>query len=380
MLPTIRPLRLAILAALATFGARATNAADTVAANDARRDVDLVIALDISGSMEGLIESAKQRLWDITNELAQARPTPALRVAVLSYGAPSYGEQSGFVHVDLRFTADLDTVNATLFAFKTDGGDEYVSRAIQTSLDGLQWSQDTDALKIVFVAGNESAEQDPRLTLESATAEAARRGIVVNAIYCGNDGNDDARGWQKVAANTNGLYASIDQNAAAVANVTTPFDAPLAALNDELNGTYMAFGGNGERGRENLAAQDRNAAAMSPAALASRTVAKAGALYRSEWDLVDALKSGKTLAEIPVEELPAEIQALEPAEREAHVSEQAERRADLQRQIAAIAAERGEYLLEQSRDDAGAAQGLDTAILEGIREVAKTKGFSFERE
>ncbi len=377
MLPTIRPLHLAVVAAL---GALATNAAaDTVTA-DERRDVDLVIALDVSGSMEGLIESAKQRLWDITNELAQARPTPALRVAILSYGAPGYGEQSGFVHIDLPFTADLDTVNATLFAFQTDGGDEYVSRAIQTSLDGLRWSQDADALKIVFVAGNESAEQDPRLTIESATAEAARRGIVVNAIYCGSDGSDDARGWQKVAANTNGLYASIDQNAAAVANIATPFDAPLVALNEELNGTYIAFGGGGERGRENLVAQDRNAAAMSPAASASRTVAKAGALYRSEWDLVDALQSGKTLAEIPVEELPAEIQALEPAEREAHVRAQAERREDLQRQIAAIAAERSRYRAEQSGDDAGAAQGLDAAILEGIREVAKTKGFSFERE
>jgi hypothetical protein len=378
MLPAIRPLRLAVLAAL---GALATNAAaDTVVANAPRRDVDLVIALDISGSMEGLIESAKQRLWDITNELAQARPTPELRVAVLSYGRPSYGEQSGFVRVDLPFTSDLDTVNATLFAFQTDGGDEYVSRAIQTALDKLQWSQDADALKIVFVAGNESAEQDPRLTIAGATADAARRGIVVNALYCGNDGDADARGWQKVAANTNGLYASIDQNAAAVANVATPFDAPLAALNEELNRTYIAFGSSGERGRENLVAQDRNAAAMSPAASASRTVAKAGALYRSEWDLVDALESGKTLAEIPVDELPAELQALAPAEREAHVREQAERRDELHRRIADIAAERSRYMAEQSREAPGATQGLDAAILEGIRQVAATKGFSFERE
>jgi len=378
MLPALRALRLAILAAL---GALATNAAaDTVAANETRRDVDLVIALDISGSMEGLIESAKQRLWDITNELAHARPTPALRVAILSYGRPSYGEQSGYVRVDLPFTSDLDTVNATLFAFQTDGGDEYVSRAIQTSLHKLQWSQEADALKIVFVAGNESAEQDPRLTIEGATAEAARRGIVVNAIYCGNDGDADARGWQKVAANTNGLYASIDQNAAAVANVATPFDASLAALNDELNGTYVAFGDGAELRRANQLAQDRNAAAMSPAASASRTVAKAGALYRSEWDLVDALESGKTLAEIPVDELPAELQALEPAEREAHVREQAERRDELQRQIADIAAERSRYMAEQSREASGATQGLDAAILEGIRQVAATKGFSFERE
>jgi hypothetical protein len=377
MLPALRPLRLAVLAAL---GTTCTNAfAETVAA-DARRDVDLVIALDISGSMEGLIDSAKQRLWDITNELAQARPTPQLRVAILSYGKPGYGEQSGFVNVDLPFTADLDAVSATLFSFQTDGGDEYVSRAIQTSLDKLAWSGDSDALKIMFVAGNESAEQDPRLTIDSATRAAAHRGIVVNAIYCGSDGDADARAWQRLATSTNGLYASIDQNAAAVANVATPFDAPLAALNDELNGTYIALGSEGERARENLVQQDRNAAAMSTAAVASRTVTKGGALYRAEWDLVDAVQNGKALAEIPVDELPAELQALEPAKREAYVAEQTERRQSLQRQIGELAAERSQYLAEQQTAAPGAAQGLDAAILRGIREVAATKGFSFERE
>jgi hypothetical protein len=365
-------LSLTALGLCATF----TNAtADTVATDGSRRDVDLVIALDVSGSMEGLIESAKQRLWDITNELAQARPVPALRVAILSYGRPSYGEQSGYVRVDLPFTADLDAANATLFAFRTDGGDEYVARAIQTSLDKLQWSQRPDALQVVFVAGNESAEQDPQLTLERATGAAARRGIVVNAIFCGSDNDAAARGWQRVAASTNGLYASIDQNSAAVANVATPFDARLAALNDELNSTYIAFGNAGESGRANQVAQDSNAATMSPAAAASRTVAKAGVLYRSEWDLVDAVQSGKALADIPAAELPAEMQAMEPEKREAYVREATARRQDMQRQIGELAAERSRYIAEQKSD--GATAGLDAAILEGIREVAATKGFSF---
>ena len=360
MLAAIRATRFTTLAALC---ATCTNTfADNLAADD-RRDVDLVIALDVSGSMEGLIESAKQRLWDITNELAQARPVPELRVAIMSYGRPSYGEQTGYVRIDLPFTADLDAVNATLFAFRTDGGDEYVARAIQTSLETLQWSQDPDALQVVFVAGNEAATQDPRLTIEQAAAAAARRGIVVNAIYCGADGDPDAQGWRRVAASTNGLYASIDQHAAAVANVETPFDAKLATLNDELNATYVAFGASGVRGRENQAAQDGNAAAMSPAAAASRTVAKAGALYRAEWDLVDALESGKSLADIPVAELPVELQPLPPAEREAYVREQSERRQDLQRQIGELAADRGRYLAEQSPASDGEATGLDAAIL-----------------
>ena len=368
---------LARLAALAAFSIPCLgSAADTLAPNEPRRDVDLVIALDVSGSMEGLIQSAKQRLWDITNELARARPVPALRVAILSYCAPKYGEQSGYVRVDFPFTADLDAVNATLFAYQTDGGDEYVARAIQTSLDSLQWSGKQDALRIVFVAGNESAEQDPRLALEQATGAAVRRGIVVNAIYCGGGNDADARGWQRVAASTNGIYASIDQQAAAVANVATPFDEKIAALNAELNGTYVAFGAGGVEGRANQVAQDSNAATMSPAAAASRTVAKAGALYRADWDLVGAVESGKKLADIPAAELPAEMQALPPVEREAYVREKAERREDLQRQIGELAASRSEFIKEQSESSAGAT-GLDAAILEGLREVAATKGFSF---
>ena len=377
MLRRIPRLRLTAIAACCAASVGAT--ADTLVPNPVRRDVDLVIALDVSSSMDGLIESAKQRLWDITNELAKARPVPALRVAILTYGRPSYGEQSGYVRVDLPFTANLDTVNATLFAFQTDGGEEYVARAIQTSLDTLQWSREPNALKIMFVAGNESAAQDPQITLEQATAAAARRGITVNALYCGADGDGDASGWRRVAAGTNGLYASIDQNAAAVANVATPFDDRLAALNDELNRTYVAFGGDGERARENQLAQDRNAEAMSPAAAASRTVAKAGALYRSEWDLVDAVQSGKRVADIPDADLPAELQALPAVERETYVQEKAELRLDLQRQIGELAAERGQYIAEQSRDDAGP-QGLDAAILEGIRKTAEAKGFSFAGE
>jgi hypothetical protein len=364
-------------AVFAALVASFVNAAERDA--PARRDVDLVIALDVSGSMSGLIDSAKQRLWDVTNELGRARPMPNLRVAILSYGRPSYGEQSGYVRVDLPFTADLDAVNATLFAFQTDGGDEYVSRAIQTSLDRLQWSAKPDAMKVLFVAGNESAEQDPRLTTAQATAAAARRGMVVNAIYCGADSDADAAGWRRVAASTNGLYASIDQNAAAVANVATPFDTQLAKLNEELNGTYIAVGADGKRARANQLEQDANAAAMSPAAAASRAVAKGGSLYRTTWDLVEAVQSGKALADVAAEDLPPEMQALSPVEREAYLKEKSERREDLQRQIGELAAERGRYVAAE-KEKAGDARGLDEAISEGIRAVAEAKGFSFEKQ
>ena len=97
------------------------------------RQIDVVIALDVSGSMSGLIGSAKQRLWDIVNQLGRARPQPELRIAIMSYGNPEYGQNMGYVRIDLPFTSDLDAVNRTLFGFTTNGGDEYVARAVSTS-------------------------------------------------------------------------------------------------------------------------------------------------------------------------------------------------------------------------------------------------------
>src|SRR6266576_2760021 len=54
------------------------------------QDVDITLCLDVSGSMQGLIGAAKSKLWDIVNELAKAKPSPKLRVALYSYGHTTY--------------------------------------------------------------------------------------------------------------------------------------------------------------------------------------------------------------------------------------------------------------------------------------------------
>jgi len=343
------------------------------------RPVDLVIALDVSGSMSGLIESAKQRLWDVVNELAQAQPQPDLRLAILTYGNPAYGAETGYVSIDMPFTRDLDAVMQTLFGFGTNGGDEYVSRAVTTSVSSLDWSSRPDAMKILFVAGNEAADQDPTVSVMQATHLAASKGIVVNTIYCGGDGDEIAAGWRNVAAMTNGLYANIDMNAAAVANIATPMDQELALLNQALNETYVAFGEHGGRFKANQAAQDSNAEAMSLPSAASRTVAKAGALYKNEdWDLVDAMRAGKPVAAIEEEALPAEMQVMDIEAREEYVRELAARRDQIAEDIEQLAKKRQAYIaLERERLANTGDEGFDAALIEGLKELARKKGFTF---
>ena len=341
--------------------------------------VDLVIALDVSGSMSGLIDSAKQRLWDVVNELGRAQPQPRLRVAIITYGDPAYGAEIGFVRINQPFTSDLDAVNETLFSFGTNGGDEFVARVVDTSLKKLNWSNKGGALQVLFVAGNEAADQDPEISVLQATRSAAARGIVVNTIYCGPEGDGLSAVWRDVAHSTNGLFASIDQDAGAVANIATPMDDELVALNQALNETYIAYGKDGHRYRKNQRDQDANAGAMSQAAAASRTVAKASKLYEAaNWDLVDAVKAGAELDTLDEEELPAEMQAMNDAERRDYVAGKSAKRKSIQQAIGRLSDERREYLRKERAKEAGQGQAsLDEALKGGLRSLAEKKGFTF---
>ena len=341
--------------------------------------VDVVIALDVSGSMSGLIESAKQRLWDIVNDIGQAQPQPDLRIAIITYGNPSYGEQGGYVRVDIPFTRDLDAVMQTLFSSGTNGGDEYVARAVHTAVNELDWNDSPNSMRVLFVAGNERADQDPLIELRAATAAASNKGVVVNTLYCGSDGDAIIAGWQDVATMTNGLFASIDQNAAAVANIATPMDDEIARLNAELNETYVAYGANGGRYKQNQVEQDKNAADMSLSSAASRVVAKAGGLYRnSGWDLVDAANAGIAIEEMEAETLPEPMRDMAPEERKNYVDGLAQKREAISEEIAELGQKRQDYIDKERQRLSESDNGLDAAIVKGIRDLAEDKGFTFD--
>jgi hypothetical protein len=211
---------------------------------------------------------------------------------------------------------------------------------------------------------------------------ANAKGIVVNTIYCGDANDNYSAGWREVASMTNGLYASIDQNSAAVANIATPMDEKLNALNQALNDTYITYGEAGERYRENQLDQDRNAGTMSASAAASRVVTKAGKLYdSSKWDLVDAVNSGKAIEDIEVENLPTPMQAMNNGEREEFVKEQAGKREALQAEIRELAKNRRAFIENERKKQADSAPGgLDEVIQKGLKSLAEAKGFTFEDE
>ena len=55
------------------------------AAKAAKPRIEVCFVLDTTGSMGGLIEGAKQKIWSIANEMISAKPTPELRLGLVAY-------------------------------------------------------------------------------------------------------------------------------------------------------------------------------------------------------------------------------------------------------------------------------------------------------
>jgi len=340
--------------------------------------VELAICLDTSGSMSGLIEAAKQKLWAMVNDLALAEPTPRLRVALLTFGNDGHNPEDGWVAVQTPLTDDLDLVSQRLFAQTTNGGTEFVGRVLQ-SAGQLEWDPSDRTLKIVIVAGNESADQDQEVPFRDMCRKLIGNGIMINAIYCGSAADSIAPGWREVARLADGHFASIDQDHGTIV-VETPFDEQLGALSTALNATYVPFGGGGAAGLANQSAQDANAAGLNSAAVASRAQTKAQGLYRCAWDLVDACVGGQVkIEDVASDQLPENMQAMTADQRRAYVDEMGSKRSGLQSEIQELSQKRDAFVRDEmkkrSLDDSNA---FDNVIRRAIRAQATAKGFRFK--
>jgi hypothetical protein len=342
--------------------------------------VDLVLCLDTSNSMDGLIDSAKRKLWAVVNDLAKLDPAPNLRVALYSYGNDTYDPKKGWVRKDLDLTTDLDEVYKQLYALRTKGGTEYVARVTRDALADLKWSEDKDGLRILFVCGNEPATQDPEVRLESVASQAKSKGVVINTIYCGPASHPEAVQWKEFAMIAGGKYANIDQDRAkSEASIKTPYDDDIRKLGTQINSTYCWYGPKGEAAKANQTAQDGNAGKESGAVATERGITKASKLYcNAEADLIDRMLTDKEfdLKKIKDEELPEELKKLKPDEREAHLKKKAAERAEIQKKVAELTGKRAKFIEEERKKEpkSAADQAFDDALKAMLKEQAATKG------
>ncbi|QKJ62146.1 VWA domain-containing protein [Flavobacterium sp. M31R6] len=343
--------------------------------------IQVALLLDTSNSMDGLIDQAKSRLWNIVNTLTTLKysgKTPDIEIALYEYGNDGLAQQSNYIRQVTPLTTDLDLISEKLFALKTNGGNEYCGAVIQDATKKLQWKKETSNMKLIYIAGNEAFDQGG-INYKEAISDALKNDIYVNTIFCGSSMEGINTFWKDGADYGKGKYFNIDSNLS-VQYVSTPYDDQISNCNVKINNTYIGYGAKGSSKKMNQEAQDKNAQGVSSANYAERAVSKSKAVYKNEsWDLVDRVKEDpKAIAKIKKEELPAELQNKSEAEVEVIVTQKAKEREIIQKEIGELAKKRQQYIdaetkKTKSQDDLG------NAINTSIVALAKAKGYTVER-
>jgi Mg-chelatase subunit ChlD len=347
--------------------------------------IEAVFVLDTTGSMGGLIQAAKDKIWSIASTMAAAEPAPIIRMGLVAYR--DRGDDYVTRVVDL--SSDLDAIHAELFQLQANGGGdgpESVNQALHDALHRISWGQEPQTYRVVFLVGDAPPHMDYQDDVEypETLALAQKRGIRVNAIQCGQS-SETTRRWQQIAQLGRGAYFQVDQDGGAIA-AASPYDDELAELSAKLDSTRIYYGSKAER-EERKAKQDASKAALAEAAapvLARRAAfaaSKSGdSAILGDKELVEEVAAGRvSVDDIPADELPEPLQALSPEEQRQTLAETAERRDQIKSRIAEVAAKRARWMREKVAAEGGADESLDHKLFDAVRTQAGAVGLDYDK-
>ncbi len=339
--------------------------------------IQAAILLDVSNSMDGLIEQAKAQLWNMVSTMGKAQcnqVTPQIEIALYEYGRSNNDSKNGYVKQISGFSTDLDQLSKSLFSLTTNGGDEYCGHVIYSSINELNWDTSAASYKVIFIAGNEDFLQGDIQYTRSCTA-AKDKGVIVNTIYCGDRMQGIREHWNLSSECAAGSFTNINQDAK-IEDIPTPYDSTIYAMNNQLNTTYIGYGYYGSTNVAKQAEVDQMNVTVGYGVAAKRAAVKSnGKLYNNaSWDLADAYKADdKFIEKVDMKTLPDSLQRKSRAELKVIAEQKLKERGLIQQNIQTLNAQRETYIAEERKKRAA---GNNTATLESevekiIKEQAK---------
>jgi Mg-chelatase subunit ChlD len=367
--------RAALLAAVGACLTVALPAGAAPAPKPKKPQVEVVFCLDTTGSMGGLIEGAKQKIWSICNQIASGKPTPDLKVGLVAYR----DKGDAYITQVHDLTDDLDAMHGKLRGFQAQGGGdtpEHVNKALEDAVNKIKWSKDKKTLRIIFLVGDAPPHMDytDDVKYPVTCKKAVERGIIINAIQCGPD-LECQRIWKDICAKAEGSYAQIASTGGVVA-VATPFDKRLGEINTELAKTTLVYG----RGMLRAAgeAKAKDAATLPAPAAADRAAFGAKGGKVAAYDLLDSIKAKKVkLEDLKKDELPEQMKKMTLKEQKEYLAKLEKRREALNKEVLELDKKRAAYIAKELKKKAGAKDSFDGQVLEALRKQAKKKGIEY---
>jgi hypothetical protein len=335
-----------------------------------RRQVEVVFCIDTTGSMGGLLQTAKSKIWSICSQIARGSPTPELKVGLVAYR--DLGDE--YVTKVVPMSRDLDAVSAELEKLRAGGGGdipESVNEALFDAVNRFPWSKDPRTMKIIFLVGDAPPHMDYKddVKYHVTCKEAVKLGILINAIQCGSD-PQCRKYWKDIASKGGGEYVAIPQGGG-LFEFATPFDADLIRLGHALYDTALPYGPDStKRAAERALSAARR---LKGPKGADRAVFAARARQLVPGDLLDALREGTVrLADIDEREVPDEVRKRKSdQERQAFLDEREAQRRKLREEVLSLEEKRAAAQREALAREGKALSSFDGEVLEILRKQAR---------
>lgn len=338
--------------------------------------IQVAILLDVSNSMDGLIDQAKAQLWNMVTVLGRAKcdgQNPQVEIALYEYGRSTNNITKGYVKQINAFSTDLDQVSKNMFALKTNGGDEYCGNVMFTSLNELKWDKDSNNYKVIFIAGNEDFLQG-NIHYTSACRIAKEKKVIVNTIFCGDKNEGIRMHWNLGAECGDGSFANINTDEK-INEIPTPYDSAIFVMNDKLNKTYIGYGSKAAPSIAKQKEVDDMNKGLNESIMIKRAIAKSQKnVYRNEeWDMVDAYAADSTVvAKVDKKTLPEELKNKSNKEIEKYIKIKTAERGAIQKNITELSKKRDAYILNDKKINASSNTNIN--LQTEIERILKTQG------
>jgi len=344
------------------------------------RNVEVAFVLDTTGSMASLIDGAKQKIWSIANEIIDVQNGEQVKVRFALIGYRD--RQDAYVTKVYDMTDDIHGIYGHLLAFQAQGGGdrpEAVNQALQEAVNEINWSEDQQTLRLIFLVGDAPPHMDyaNEAQYPAIVGHAAQHNIIVNTVQAGID-RETSRIWREIAHLGQGDYVAIAQDGG-MQVIHSPYDQDIEALQQRINRTALGYGTSYERKQLNAKrdiALNASSAVASDMAEFRLKAGKKNQVITGASELVEDYEDGtidlETIAEA---DLPDALQALSAEERKAKVEALVAERKDLNQKLETLVSRREAHIeLEREKLDASTKEdSFDSQVRKTIAKQMKRR-------
>ena len=349
--------------------------------NKRKPKIQIVFALDATGSMSGLIGAAKEKIWSIAGSLAQADPAPEIEMGLIFYR--DRGDE--FITKKVALSTDIDAVYAELMQISAGGGGdepESVNQALYESITKFAWDSSSQTYKTVFLVGDCPPHMDYRNDIKypASCSMARQKDIILNTILMG-DNRVANRIWHEIANCSQGSFTQVKMDANDI-TINTPYDSVIAVISDEVDDTRLYHGTESEKSvsKAKMSTSKTVTDFSKPNVKAQRAeynTSKTGKVaYYGDKELLEEYRADKTSVEkIKDEELPDEMKNLSPAQKKIFIEQKLARRDSLIKELAKYTLIRKVYIEGElsKRDSSEVNHSFSNEIYKNIRKQTEKK-------